>query len=167
MSLTLLTALLRATPELLRTLLAALPAEVCCVQPAPGEWSINEVLGHLIEAEGRGFAGRIRLILTEEQHRCHTWDPDQVAQARRDHEKPVSTLLAEFCQLRTSSLELVSTLQPAQLARTGEHPKVGVLTVNNLLHEWVYHDLNHLRQMENNLLGLLWPQLHNAQHFYQ
>ena len=29
-------------------------------RPAPGEWSANECVGHLIEAERRGFAGRIR-----------------------------------------------------------------------------------------------------------
>ena len=32
-------------------------------RPEPGEWSANECVGHLIEAERRGFAGRIRTIL--------------------------------------------------------------------------------------------------------
>ena len=32
-------------------------------RPEPGEWSANECVGHLIEAERRGFAGRIRPIL--------------------------------------------------------------------------------------------------------
>ena len=32
-------------------------------RPAPGEWSANECVGHLIEAERRGFAGRIRRIV--------------------------------------------------------------------------------------------------------
>lgn len=35
--------------------------------PAEGEWCVNEVLGHLIEAEARGFAGRIRQILADVQ----------------------------------------------------------------------------------------------------
>lgn len=159
--------LLRATPELLRTLLAATPVVATTWCPAPGEWSINAVIGHLIEAEARGFAGRIQHILTAAHHRCQTWEPDEVAQSRRDHEKPVQVLLAEFAQLRTSSLALVATLQPDHLARTGEHPKVGQLTINDLLHEWVYHDLNHLKQIESNLLALLWPALNNAQQFYQ
>ena len=30
-------------------------------RPEPGEWSANECVGHLMEAERRGFAGRIRL----------------------------------------------------------------------------------------------------------
>jgi DinB superfamily len=160
-------ALLRATPALLHTLLATLPATITQVRPAPGEWCINEVIGHLIEAEQRGFAGRMRLILTEAHHRCQTWDPDQVARARRDQEKPVTILLAEFHQIRATSLELVHTLQPEQLTRAGEHPTVGVLTVSDLLHEWVYHDLNHLKQIESCVMASFWDQLHNAQKFYQ
>ena len=31
-------------------------------RPEPGEWSANECVGHMIEAERRGFAGRIRRI---------------------------------------------------------------------------------------------------------
>jgi hypothetical protein len=30
----------------------------------PGEWCANQVVGHLVEAEKRGFAGRIREILS-------------------------------------------------------------------------------------------------------
>jgi hypothetical protein len=161
------TALLRATPELLRTLLTATPVAATTWDPAPGEWSINAVIGHLIEAERRGFAGRIQHILTEAHHRCQSWEPAEVAQSRRDHAKPVQTLLAEFTQLRTASLAMVATLEPTHLTRWGEHPQVGQLTVNDLLHEWVYHDLNHLKQIESNLLALLWPDLHNAQRFYQ
>ena len=32
-------------------------------RPAEGEWSANEVIGHLVEAEARAFNGRIRAIL--------------------------------------------------------------------------------------------------------
>ncbi len=159
--------LLQTTQELLRSLLGALPDETTKWRPAPGEWCINEVLGHMIEGEQRGFAGRIRHILAEEHHICHTWEPAQVAQARRDHEKSALTLLQEFAQLREASVAMVAGLQPAQLTKTGEHPKVGTLTVSDLLYEWVYHDLNHCKQIESNVLALLWPQMGNAQRFYQ
>jgi uncharacterized damage-inducible protein DinB len=160
-------ALLQATPELLRTLLAALPAGAAQWRPAAGEWCINEVLGHMIEGERRGFAGRIQHILAEEQHICHTWEPDQVAQARADCAKGIGELLQEFTQLREASLGLVTGLQPAQLTKQGQHPKVGALSVSDLLYEWVYHDLNHFKQIESNVMALLWPQMANAQRFYQ
>ena len=34
-------------------------------RPIPGSWCPNEVVGHLIEAEKRGFAWRIRLMIAE------------------------------------------------------------------------------------------------------
>ena len=56
-------------------------------RPAPAEWSANECVGHLIEAERRGFAGRIRVILAAPPDRpadLEAWDPPAVAAARGD-----------------------------------------------------------------------------------
>ena len=54
-------------------------------RPEPGEWSANECVGHLIEAERRGFAGRIRIILAGPpggMAALEGWDPPAVADAR-------------------------------------------------------------------------------------
>src|SRR5689334_17500049 len=55
--------LLRAMQTTVEAELSALPAAAGAFIPAPGEWCINEALGHLIESEKRGFAGRIQLLL--------------------------------------------------------------------------------------------------------
>src|SRR5438876_679482 len=68
-------------------------------RPQPGEWSANECVGHLIEAEQRGFAGRIRQILAAASRDMPAvlegWDPPAVAAARRDHLRPGEELAAE------------------------------------------------------------------------
>ena len=51
---------LRGAVAALRAELGALPASVLAFHPAPGEWCAKEVVGHLIEAERRGFARRCR-----------------------------------------------------------------------------------------------------------
>ncbi len=158
--------LLRVIPNILKSELEALPVEISRFRPAPGEWCINEVLGHLIEAEQRGFAGRIRQILVEDEHTCQTWNPDQVADDRRDDTKSSTELLDEFTNLREQSIALVLALKPEQLARSGQHPVVGQLSIQDLLYEWIYHDRNHLKQIESNILAWYWPQLGNAQGFY-
>ena len=43
--------------------------------------------------------------------------------------------------------------------------EVGFLTVNDLLHEWIHHDANHLRQMLANIQTYTWPSMGNAQRF--
>lgn len=159
--------LLRVTPAILQRELAALPSEITRFRPAPGEWSINEVIGHMIEAEQRGFAGRIQRILAEEQHICQTWDPNQVAEARGDTNKTAVALWQTFAALREQSIALVLALQPEQLTQSGQHPAVGELSISALLYEWVYHDRNHFKQIESNIQAWFWPQLGNAQRFYE
>ena len=159
--------LLQATIPLLETELQALPEPLTRWRPAAGEWSINEVIGHLIEAEERGFGGRIRRIMTQPGYTCEPWDPDQVACDRRDNERAAPALLAELAARRAQSLALVTTLSAAQLQCSAEHPAVGNLRVSDLLHEWVYHDRNHLKQIMGNLQAWIWPAMGNAQRFSQ
>ena len=141
-------------------------------RPAPGEWSANECVGHMIEAERRGFAGRIRRIV-EAAHgdRPHlppdleSWDPPAVAEARRDHERDPRELVDEFASLRASGLTLVGTLTEDDLSRSGIHPDVGPLRVDELLGEWVHHDRNHVRQMLAVTQVRVWGQMGNARRF--
>jgi hypothetical protein len=158
-------ALLGASLATVEAEIAAMDVEVAQWRPAPGEWCANEVVGHLIEAEQRGFAGRIRTIIAEDRPRLVPWDQPAVAAARRDCEKVGPALAAEFRTLRTASLELVNGLRPADLDRAGIHPAVGELRIRDLLGEWVHHDRNHIRQLLANTQARVWPQMGNAQRF--
>jgi hypothetical protein len=148
------------------TILRSVPPDAASWRPAPGEWCANECLGHVIEAEKRGFAGRIRLILGADNPRLETWDQPAVAQARRDCEKPPEELIQEFEPLRRDSLVMLRSVREDQLAREGAHPRVGALTVNDLIHEWVHHDGNHLRQLVANIQAYVWPKMGNSRRFY-
>jgi hypothetical protein len=157
--------LLRATLTALRAESGAVPPAVLAWHPAAGEWCAKEVLGHLIEAERRGFAGRIRIILANDNPTFESWDQNEVSRARHDCERDWGALLTEFSALREESAVLVAGLAPPDLARGGQHPKVGYLRAGELLHEWVHHDRNHLRQMLANFQAYVWPHMGNTQRF--
>ena len=157
--------LLQGMAAVVRAELAVLPAAAWDWHPAPGEWCVKEVLGHLIEAEQRGFAGRIRSILDGESPQLQAWDQAQVARERRDCERDPVQLLAEFAGLREASVPLVAGLKGSDLQRGGHHPQVGFLRIGDLLHEWVHHDRNHLKQILANVQALVWPHMGNAQRF--
>jgi DinB superfamily len=74
-------------------------------------------------------------------------------------------LLDELARLRRESVTLVAGLGPVDLERDGRHPKVGLLRVSDLLHEWVHHDRNHLKQILSNVQAYTWPHMGNAQKF--
>ena len=146
-------------------LLKPLPPGAAAWRPAEGEWCVNECVGHVIEAEKRGFAGRIRIMLGEDNPQLLTWDQVSVARQRRDCERRPEQLLEEFEPLRRESVELVRSLQTEQLSRPGSHPEVGPLTVGDVIHEWVHHDGNHLRQALANVQAYVWSRMGNAQRF--
>ena len=158
-------ACLDAAMATLRAELGALPERVLGWHPAPGEWCAKEVVGHLIEAERRGFAGRIRIILASDRPALQAWDQREVARDRRDCVRPMGALLDELAALRRESAALVRALGAADLDRGGDHPKVGFLPVRDLLHEWVHHDRNHIRQALATVQAYVWPGMGNSQKF--
>ena len=158
-------ALLEAAMATLRAELGALPERVTAWHPAAGEWCAKEVVGHLVETERRGFAGRIRIILGADRPALQSWDQNAVARARRDCARPMAALLDELAGLRHDSVTLVSGLREPDLDRGGQHPKVGFLRVRDLLQEWVYHDRNHIRQALANVQAYVWPAMGSAQKF--
>jgi hypothetical protein len=157
--------LLRATIAILSAEVAALSPAALAWHPAPGEWCVKEVLGHLIETERRGFAGRIRIILASHEPKLEGWDQNAVAAARRDCDRDARTLLGELASMREGSASLVAGLREADLGRGGQHPLVGHLTVIDLLNEWIHHDRNHVRQILANVQAYVWPHMGNAQRF--
>lgn len=167
LNLTQIAALIRATPQTLGNELGAVAGEVQHWHPAPDEWCINEVIGHLIEADRRGFDGRIRIILDEDTPQLEGWDMNAVAAQRRDCERDVFELLDELEAMREESAQMVSRLTPDQLARPGIHPLVGELRVVDVIHEWVHHDCRHVKQILSNIQAFVWPNMGSAQRFSQ
>jgi hypothetical protein len=158
-------ALLRASIETLRAEAGALGIGGLRWHPAPGEWCVNEVVGHIIEAERRGFAGRIQLILEQPGRKLESWSQTDLAHERRDCERDGRELIEELAALREESVRLVEELRPKQLELSGEHPQVGTLRVIDLLHEWPHHDRAHVKQVLSNVQAYVWPHMGNAQRF--
>jgi hypothetical protein len=147
--------------------LEGLPEEIAGWHPAPDEWCVKECLGHIVEAERRGFAGRIRLILETPGLAIKNWNQVEVQKQRGDDGRPLAELLGEFTSIRAESVEMVEGLQQGDLQKSCEHDFAGTLRVQDLLHEWVHHDQNHHRQMQANLQAYVWPSMGNSQRFSQ
>ena len=92
--------LLRGTAAALAAEARGLPEALLRWHPAAGEWCVKEVLGHLVEAERRGFAGRITIILAGARPVLQRWDPAEVARARKDCEGSAEALVTELLAMR-------------------------------------------------------------------
>jgi hypothetical protein len=91
----------------------------------------------------------------------------EVRKQRRDCERAPAELKNELFGLRKERVALVRSLRPEHMARGGLHPNVGRLTVDELMHEWVHHDNNHLKQALGNVQAYVWLRMGNAQRLSQ
>ena len=155
--------LLESTCALIEAEMKALGDDGCSFHFKEGEWCVNECVGHIIEADRRGFGGRIRDILTGKP--LHSWDQAQVARDRKDCERMSQSVWMEFMGPRNDYIALVRALKPAELDRSGTHPTVGELRVRDLLQEWVHHDRNHTRQLLQIQQERVYPHMGNSQKF--
>jgi hypothetical protein len=156
--------LLLASGKALCDELVALPPEVASWHPAPGEWCALEVVGHVLEAEERGFAGRIRGLLAGQP--IESWDQEAKARERRDCERSGYELARELWRTRWANVGMVERLRADDLARGAEHPAIGRLAIGDLLQEWVYHDRDHMRQLYAVVQAYHWPHMGATQRFY-
>ncbi len=147
------TAILSRTPAALDALLRGLP-DACVLSNegtnAEGKetWSAFDIVGHLIVGERTDWMPRSRIIL--ENGEARPFDPfDRFAQEKESQGKSLPQLLDEFARLRSENLAALRAmnLQPDDLARTGRHPALGVVTLSELLATWAVHDLTHLHQL--------------------
>jgi hypothetical protein len=156
--------LLLASGKALCDELVALPPEAASWHPAQGEWCALEVVGHVIEAEQRGFAGRIRGLLAGQP--IESWDQEAKARERRDCERSGYELARELWRMRWANVGMVERLRSDDLARGAEHPAIGRLSIGDLLQEWVYHDRDHIRQLYAAVQAYHWPHMGATQRFY-
>jgi hypothetical protein len=143
------TAVLRRTPAVLRTLLQGLPPEWTAANEGGNTWSPFDVLGHLIHGERTDWMPRVRIIL--ERGETRPFDPfDRLAQFKTDRHRSTEQLLDIFEALRRDNLRSLSELQ-LDLKRTGIHPELGRVTLEELIATWVVHDLDHIVQISRTL----------------
>jgi hypothetical protein len=141
-------AVLRRTPASLDALLRGLPNIWTRRSEGNETWSAFDIVGHLVIGERTDWMPRLRRILENGETRA--FDPfDRFAQERESKDKSLEQLLDEFASLRTENLAALQALnlQQEDFSRRGKHPRLGVVTLSQLLATWAVHDLTHLHQL--------------------
>ncbi len=158
--------LLEQTPRMLGELLATATAGDLDWQPRPERWSIAMVLAHLADVEEKGFVSRFRAMTAQENPHLPAYD--QLALFRTHAHFEALAELEKFRELRASTLGWLRMLPAEVMGRTGHHEELGPVTFGELLHEFVFHDLGHIRQiMELYRARVFYPHMGVFQGYYR
>jgi hypothetical protein len=139
---------LERTPTVLTALLGGLSDEWILPNEGPDTFSPYDVVGHLIHGEKTDWVPRIKRILESGTERA--FEPyDRFAQTNESKGKSLQQLLDELAVLRKANIAWLQglNLSDTDLDKKGLHPKLGEVTLRNLLSIWVVHDLTHLAQV--------------------
>jgi len=137
-------AVMASTPERLEALLGGLSAEQIETRPAPGKWSVREIVAHLADCEmAFGFRLRQGAAGVELQQPF-----DQDDWARNYGGYRFEAAMTAFRALREWNLEFLRSLTDDQKALVVTHPERGTMTVWTIVETMAGHDLHHLVRLE-------------------
>ena len=119
---------------------------------APGDWSARQVIHHVADSEAQSYA-RLRRLLAEPDPVIQGYDEAAWASAPLlgYTELPVENSLAVFAAVRSSSLDIIRRLSPADLDRTGVHSESGSYGVRQWLEIYAQHPADHAEQLRRAL----------------
>ena len=136
---------LEAKPDILRGLMAEIDEEDARLKPATVRFSIAEVLAHLAHSEGHCYRLRLDRFIGEDLPELEPDDAQMHLDLYRDADP--QDAFDHFEKQRDKNVDYLRDL-PAEVGeRKALHKAAGEITLNQMLHEWVLHDLGHIRQV--------------------
>jgi hypothetical protein len=159
--------ILATTPEKLQREISTMSRREMQTRAAPNKWSVQEVLAHLADVEELGMRSRVVAMVGQENPTLPSFDQEARAAEMEYSKIDPRRSLASLARQRRANVQWLRKLRPAQLKRKGVHEKVGEISAEELITEWAFHDLGHLKQILEIKRYALYPHMGNMQAFYQ
>lgn len=157
---------LATTPEKLKREISTLSRREMSERPALDKWSVQEVLAHLADVEEVGMRARVAAIIEQENPTLISFDQDARAAEFGYNKIDPRRSLARLERQRRANVKWLRKLRTTQLKRQGVHQSVGKITAEELITEWAFHDLGHLKQILEIKRYALYPRIGNMRAFY-
>jgi len=136
-----------ATPKKIERLIKGASAAKLRKRPAPGKWSVGEIVAHLADAE-IVISWRMRCILAAPGTPIQAYDQDAWAEAGQYAKRNPHATLTQLRAAREANLALYKSLAPEQWKCFGMHSERGQESLEQIARMIAGHDVNHLQQIE-------------------
>ena len=134
-------------PEAVSAVLAGISGDEEDFLPAPGKWSIRQIMAHLADSE-LVCAHRFRQVIAEDNPSLIAFDQDawtnNLDYARRAPRQACET----FRRIREENYELLNGVPAAAWNRAGNHSENGPMTLHLLAERTAKHAETHVRQIQ-------------------
>lgn len=133
-------------PAMLKSAIAEVTPAELDFQPAPGKWTIRQLVRHLADTEI--VAGmRLRQIAAEDRPPLIPFDQDKWADNLGYAACDPNEALVTFRALRDDTARLLSSLPPETFERTGVHPERGERTLLSFVELFGNHVIKHVEHI--------------------
>jgi hypothetical protein len=123
-------------------------------KPAPGRWSIHEIVIHITDSEANSYI-RCRRFIAEPGQTVMAYDENGWAVALDYRGQSTDEALELFKWLHYNTYQLIRSLPESVWANTVFHPENGTMTMDDWLGIYERHIPDHLQQMRLNYEA--WP----------
>jgi hypothetical protein len=137
----------RRGPEILAVVLTGVYGDEMDFTPAPGKWSIRQIVAHVADSELVG-AQRFRQVIAEDNPPLGAYDQNAWAKNLDYARRQPKQALESFRRIRAENHELLKALPESAFERRGVHSESGPLSLRQLLDNYADHAESHARQMQ-------------------
>jgi uncharacterized damage-inducible protein DinB len=142
-----LTKRIRASRRALMSAAEEASGERLVKRPSEGEWSVLEILAHLVDVDYH-YLAQAQGIHKGPDYTFVRFDDDRwKAEHANVREEPFARLLGELETSHKTVLDALSRISDAELRRTGKRPDGSPLTVRDVFERMPAHDENHTKQI--------------------
>jgi DinB family protein len=141
---------LATTAEEIADATSELELSVLQKRPEPNEWSAEEILGHIFDAE-MVYAFRWRVTLAQDGVRYPGYDQDAWTRLPRPS---FPELLSAFASLRRANVWLIEEVPSSEYQKVGNHEERGPESFEMAVRIVAGHDLAHLKQLHQTLAAV-------------
>jgi hypothetical protein len=137
---------IRRLPAELEAVVSDLTLEQLTTPYLGDEWTVAQVVHHLADSHMNSFV-RLKLILTEDRPTLKAYNEAMWARAVDANNPILHTSLILLKGLHQRWVTLLDSLAEEDFRRTGYHPELGEISVDDLVRIYAKHGDDHIEQI--------------------
>ncbi|KAB7529531.1 hypothetical protein F8C76_17085 [Flagellimonas olearia] len=133
--------------KVFRETMAHLPQPLIHWKQKTADWSLLEIICHLVDEEKEDFRARVDHTLQHPDDPLASIDPVGWVTKRDYGGQDFQNKVEQFDKERQISIAWLKTATDLNWENSLYHPELGTMSARSFLYNWLAHDYHHIRQI--------------------